>query len=81
MRHCLIYRKTKKRKLPHTPRSFTGLTWEDFGPHGRRERLRARFEKSGLDGFADYIPMSDRVVDLLMVRCANTRTWNMLDRR
>lgn len=27
---------------------------DDFGPHGHRERLRARFEKSGLDGFADY---------------------------
>jgi DNA repair protein RadC len=27
---------------------------EDFGPQGHRERLRARFEKSGLDGLADY---------------------------
>jgi DNA repair protein RadC len=26
----------------------------DFGPHGHRERLRARFERNGLDGFAEY---------------------------
>jgi DNA repair protein RadC len=27
---------------------------QDFGPNGHRQRLRARFEKNGLDGFADY---------------------------
>lgn len=36
---------------------------EDADPHfhGHRQRLRARFEKSGLDGFADY-----EVVELLL---------------